>query len=108
MLTVVRALLIGMVVLFEAGLWQWRVALTGRGVKLAGAVLGTIGGGLQVTAISQVVTHLDEPITMLAYAIGVGAGIFAGCCLDERVARRRDATRTVPSAGRDAGESRTS
>ncbi len=103
MLTVLRALMIATVVLVEAGLWQWRVALTGRGGKVAGAVLGTIGGGLQVTAISQVVTHLDEPITMLAYAVGVGAGIFAGCCLDERISRRRAATRTVPSAGRNAG-----
>jgi uncharacterized protein YebE (UPF0316 family) len=103
MLTVVRALTIATVVLVEAGLWQWRVALTGRGVKVAGAVLGTVGGGLQVTAIAQVVTHLDEPVTMFAYAIGVGAGIFAGCCLDERITRRRAATRTVASAGRDAG-----
>ena len=103
MLTVIRALMIATVVLVEAGLWQWRVALTGRGVKLAGAVLGTVGGGLQVTAIAQVVTHLDEPVTMFAYAIGVGAGIFAGCCLDERITRRRAATRTVVSAGRDAG-----
>lgn len=103
MITVIRALLIASVVLVEAGLWQWRVALTGRGVKSAGAALGTIGGGLQVTAISQVVTHLDEPITMLAYALGVGAGIFAGCCLDERISRRRAATRTVAGAGRNAG-----
>jgi hypothetical protein len=44
-------------VLVEVGLWQWRIAFTGRGRKVPGALLGSIGAVLQVTSI------LDERLS---------------------------------------------
>lgn len=89
MIDVIRPFAITAIVLVEVGLWQWRIALTGRGRKIPGALLGSVGASLQVTAISQVVADMDQPVTMLAYAIGVGAGVLAGCCLDERLSKAR-------------------
>ena len=75
---ILRPIVIMMLVLTEVALWQWRVILTGRGHKGFPAVLGVLGSLLQVTAIAQVVTNLDDPLTVGAYAIGVGGGVLIG------------------------------
>jgi uncharacterized protein YebE (UPF0316 family) len=73
-----RPALIMALVLTEVSLWQWRVLLTGRGYKALPAVLGVLGSLLQVTAIAQVVTNLYDPLTVSAYAFGVGGGVLVG------------------------------
>lgn len=73
-----RPVVILLLVLTEVALWQWRVILTGRGHKGLPATLGVLGSLLQVTAIAQVVTNLTDPLTVAAYALGVGGGVLIG------------------------------
>jgi uncharacterized protein YebE (UPF0316 family) len=75
---VLRPVVIMALVLTEVSLWQWRVILTARGHKGLPAALGVLGSLLQVTAIAQVVTNLNDPLTVAAYAIGVGGGVLIG------------------------------
>ena len=42
-------------VLVEVALWQWRVAVTGRGPYLRGAALGGIGAVIQITVVLRLV-----------------------------------------------------
>jgi len=70
-----RRIVIMGLVFTEVSMWQWRVILTGRGRKGFPAVLGILGSLPQVTAIAQVVTNLEDPLTVGAYALGVGGGV---------------------------------
>ena len=80
----VGPLLIAGLVLTEVGLWQWRIILTARGSRALPSVLGMLGAVLQITAVSQVVTHIHDPLTVAAYALGVGGGVLAGVVVGDR------------------------
>jgi uncharacterized protein YebE (UPF0316 family) len=80
-----EAIVIMMLVLFEVALWQWRVAITGRGNALGGAVLGLLGAIVQITAITRVVQDMSDVMNIAGYATGVAIGVFVGCMLDRRV-----------------------
>ncbi|OHV33571.1 MULTISPECIES: DUF5698 domain-containing protein [Pseudofrankia] len=79
-----RPLVIMVLVITEVGLWQWRVILTGRGAKGLPTVLGIIGAILQITAIAQVVAYVQDPLTVAAYALGVGGGVLIGVTVGNR------------------------
>jgi uncharacterized protein YebE (UPF0316 family) len=81
-----RPLIILGLVLAEVGLWQCRVQLTGRGRTGLPTLLGVLGAVLQVTAIAQVVTHVQDPLTVAAYAVGVGGGVLGGVLVTSRFA----------------------
>ena len=73
-----RPLLILGLVVAEVGMWQWRMVIAARGRRTYAMLLGALGATLQITAISQVVTNLDDPLSIAAYAGGVGAGVVVG------------------------------
>jgi uncharacterized protein YebE (UPF0316 family) len=75
---ITRALLITALVVCEVGLWQWRMVMTTRGSRCRPVLLGAVGAILQITAISQVVTNLQDPLSVGAYAAGVGIGVLLG------------------------------
>jgi|GEM_PF-2116240 uncharacterized protein YebE (UPF0316 family) len=79
-----RPLVILALVLTEVGLWQWRVLLTGRGARGVPALLGIVGAVLQITAIAQVVAYVRDPLTVAAYALGVGGGTLTGVIVAAR------------------------
>ena len=60
----------------------------------------TTGAVPQITAITQVVTNVGNPLSVAAYAAGVGAGVLAGLVAGERptpgtLGRDRDGQVTV-------------
>ena len=71
-------------VLIEVALWQWRVAVTGRGQFLRGAVLGGVGAVIQITVIVRLVGDLGSVTSVAGYALGVAFGVAAGGVLDRR------------------------
>lgn len=73
MIDIIGPLLITVLVVTEVGLWQWRM------------LLGTVGAVLQITAISQVATNLTDPLSVGAYAVGVGIGILVGLVASDRI-----------------------
>jgi uncharacterized protein YebE (UPF0316 family) len=84
-MSVIRPLLIAGLVVTEVGLWQWRMVIAARGSRPSAMVLGTAGALLQITAISQVVTNVDDPFSIAAYAVGVGLGVLLGLIAGDRL-----------------------
>ena len=80
-----RPLLIAVLVLTEVGLWQWRMVLAARNQRLGAMLLGGVGAVLQITAITQVVTSVGDPLSVGAYAAGVGLGVLVGLVAGERL-----------------------
>jgi uncharacterized protein YebE (UPF0316 family) len=80
----VRPLVIAGLVVSEVGLWQWRMVITTRGNRASAMLLGTFGAMLQITAISQVVTNIQDPLSIGAYAGGVGLGVLLGLLAGDR------------------------
>ena len=81
----VRAVSIALLVLAEVGLWQWRMVIAARGLRGRAMTLGALGAVLQVTALSQVVTDVHDPLSIGAYAVGVGLGVLLGLVVGDRL-----------------------
>jgi uncharacterized protein YebE (UPF0316 family) len=81
----IRPLLIAGLVTTEVGLWQWRMIIAARGNRASAMLLGAVGAILQITAISQVVTNLNDPLSVAAYAGGVGIGVLLGLIAGDRL-----------------------
>ncbi len=79
-----KSLTIMGLVLIEVALWQWRVALTGRGQFLRGAVLGGFGAVIQITVVVRLVGDVGGVMSIAGYAGGVALGVAAGGLLDRR------------------------
>jgi uncharacterized protein YebE (UPF0316 family) len=84
-MSVLRPLLIAGLVVTEVGLWQWRMVIAARGKRTSAMLLGTTGALLQITAISQVVTNVDDPLSVAAYAVAVGVGVLLGLIAGDRL-----------------------
>jgi uncharacterized protein YebE (UPF0316 family) len=82
---ILRPLVISCLVLTEVGLWQWRVIIAARGNRAGAVALGAVGAVLQITAIGQVVTNATDPLSVAAYAVGVGAGVLLGLLAGDRL-----------------------
>ncbi|MBV9292278.1 MAG: hypothetical protein JO222_07500 [Frankiales bacterium] len=80
-----RPVLIGVLVLTEVAIWQWRMVIAHRGRRTTAFVLGVIGAALQITAISQVVADIHDVVSIAAYAAGVGCGVLFGLIAGERL-----------------------
>ena len=110
MVSIGRPLLIAGLVLTEVGLWQWRMVLAARGSRANAVLLGALGAVLQITAITQVVTNVNDPLSVAAYAAGVGLGVLLGLVAGDRLtpaasgSRSRPATQASPAgSGRGGG-----
>jgi uncharacterized protein YebE (UPF0316 family) len=101
---VIRPLLIAALVVTEVGLWQWRMVIAARGSRSSAMALGMLGALLQITAISQVVTNVDDPLSVGAYAVGVGIGVLLGLIAGDRLTPGTiGVTIVTPVAGVAAG-----
>jgi uncharacterized protein YebE (UPF0316 family) len=100
---VTRPLLIGALVMTEVGLWQWRMVVAHRGNRAGVMLLGTVGAILQITAISQVVTNIGDPLSIAAYAGGVGMGVLLGLIAGDRLTPGRIGV-TITTGSPDVAE----
>jgi uncharacterized protein YebE (UPF0316 family) len=73
-MAVLRPLVIASLVLTEVGIWQWRMVIAHRGNRVMAMLLGVLGAVLQITAITQVVAGVHDPLSIVGYAAGVGLG----------------------------------
>jgi uncharacterized protein YebE (UPF0316 family) len=80
-----RPLLIAVLVITEVGIWQWRMVIAHRGSRVSAMLLGVIGAVLQITAITQVVADVHDPLSIAAYAGGVGFGVLFGLVAGDRL-----------------------
>jgi uncharacterized protein YebE (UPF0316 family) len=83
-MAIFRPLLIAGLVITEVGIWQWRMVIAHRGGRMRAMALGIIGAVLQITAITQVVAGVHDPLSIAAYAAGVGLGVLFGLIAGDR------------------------
>ncbi len=104
MIEVVRPLVIAGLVVSEVGLWQWRMVIAHRGNRAGAMMLGTFGAVLQITAISQVVTNVHDPLSIGAYAGGVGVGVLLGLVAGDHLTPGMIGITVITPRPRVAGE----
>lgn len=92
---------LGLVVLttLNVGLWTLRVTLAATGRRLLAAVVASAEAVLFTLAFGTVVSSLDDPARIGAYAIGVGAGTLAGLAVEERLRRALPVRRRAAYGG---------
>jgi uncharacterized protein YebE (UPF0316 family) len=74
-----------------------RVLFVVRGKKKLSWILGFTQSVIFIVAISQVLTHLDNPLTVVGYAAGFATGNVLGMYIEERLAIGHTSIRVVSS-----------
>ena len=93
--TLLGALAVGSAAALTIGLWTFRVALAGRGRRLLSAAIAGVEALLFVLVFTGLVTHLGDPVRLLAYALGVAGGTLLGLLADERLSAGNSEIRMV-------------
>ena len=79
----------------NVGLWTLRVAVAAAGRPLVAAAIAGLESLLFALAFGTVISSLDDPLRVGAYAIGVALGTLAGVFADERLSTGQSLVRVV-------------
>ncbi|HSK94979.1 MAG TPA: DUF5698 domain-containing protein, partial [Euzebyales bacterium] len=79
----------------NVGLWTLRVAVAAAGRRLVAALVAGLESLLFAVAFGTVVSSLDDPLRLGAYALGVGLGTLLGLLVDERLSTGQSLVRVV-------------
>lgn len=72
--------------ILDVSLSTIRILMLTRGKRLLAAFLGFFEVTIYITALSQVVGNLDNPVKILVYALGFSTGTMIGGFLEEKLA----------------------
>ncbi len=81
--------------ILDVSIGTLRITFVSRGMKYIAAPLGFIEILIWVIAISQVMQHLNNWVTYIAYALGFAVGNYVGLLLEERLAVGSHIIRTI-------------
>jgi uncharacterized protein YebE (UPF0316 family) len=79
----------------SVSMWTLRVALTSAGKRTFGAAIAGVEALVFTVAFGRIVTQLDDPVGMAAYALGVTAGTLLGLAADERLSGGQSLIRVI-------------
>lgn len=79
----------------SVSLWTLRVTVAAAGRKLAASAIAGVESLLFVMAFGAVMSSLQDPVRIAAYAVGVTGGTLLGMVLDERLSTGRSMVRLV-------------
>ena len=82
----------------DVGMATIRIVLLSRGRKGAAAGIGFFECLIWVVAVSRVLTGLDDPLRMIAFAAGFAAGTYVGSMVEEWLAIGQTLIRVVTSS----------
>jgi uncharacterized protein YebE (UPF0316 family) len=88
--------------LLDVGMATVRIVLLGRGRRGPAAALGFAEALIWVLAITRVLSGLDDPARMVAFALGFAAGTYLGSIVEERLALGQALIRIVAPTRTDA------
>lgn len=83
---ILTGLLIFLARIVDVSLGTLRILFLMRGRSLNAAFVGFFESALYILALSQVVTRLEQPLNMVFFAAGFGAGNYVGSLIEERIA----------------------
>jgi uncharacterized protein YebE (UPF0316 family) len=69
----------------SVAMWTLRVAITSRGNRASSSAIAMVEATTYLIAVSHITGALDAPSHLFVYAIGVGAGTYAGLTVDRRL-----------------------
>lgn len=100
------ALVLDLVIIFilraiDVGMATVRIVLLSRGRKGAAAAIGFFECLIWVVAVSRVLTGLDDPLRMIAFAAGFAAGTYFGSMVEEWLAIGQTLIRVITSSERE-------
>ncbi len=64
----------------------FRILMITRGRSFLAAMIGFFEAALYITALSQVVNRLDNPLNLFIYAAGFAVGTYTGSVIEDRIA----------------------
>ena len=79
----------------SVSLWTLRVTIAAAGRKVMAAGVAGVESLVFVLAFSTVLSSLQDPVRIAAYAIGVAGGTLLGMVVDERLSTGRSLVRLV-------------
>ena len=79
----------------DVGIATVRIVLLGRGKRTMAAGLGFVESLIWVVAVSRVLSGLDDPWRMVAFAAGFAAGTYVGSLVEEWLAIGQSLVRVV-------------
>ncbi|MDX1468599.1 MAG: DUF5698 domain-containing protein [Acidimicrobiia bacterium] len=79
----------------DVGIATVRIVLLGRGRRTTAAALGFFESLIWVIAVSRVLSGLDDPWRMVAFAAGFAAGTYVGSLVEEWLAIGQSLLRVV-------------
>jgi len=81
--------------LVDVSLGTLRIVFLTRGDGWQAGLIGFLESLTWVFAVSQVLRHLDDPVRMIAFATGFGAGTFLGVTIERWMAMGTNVVRIV-------------
>ena len=81
--------------LLDVGMSTVRIVLLGRGRRTPAAALGFVEALVWVLAITRVLSGIEDPTRMVAFALGFAAGTFLGSKVEEWLALGQSLVRIV-------------
>jgi uncharacterized protein YebE (UPF0316 family) len=79
----------------SVSLWTLRVTIAAAGRKVAAAGVAGVESLMFVLAFGTVLSSLQDPVRIAAYAVGVAGGTLLGMVVDERLSNGRALVRLV-------------
>ncbi len=99
---VVLPVLIMLARIVDVSLDTIRVIMVTKGLRSWAPFIGFFQSLIWLIAITRIMTHLENPIAYIAYAIGFGLGTYVGMVLEGKLALGYDLVRVITKA--DAGD----
>ena len=82
---VFAALLIFSLKLADTSLGTMRTLLVNKNKSIYAALVGLLESGIWIVAIREIIIHIDQPMLIIAYAVGFAAGIIFGSYIERMV-----------------------
>lgn len=70
----------------DVSLSTFRTLMVVQGRKIPAAIIGFFEVSIYITALSKVVSSLDNPFNLLAYALGFACGNYVGITIENKIA----------------------
>ncbi len=73
-----------------------RLIFLSKGYKYIAPVLGFFEVIIWLIAVTQIIKHIENPISYIAYGLGFAMGNYIGMCLEERISLGKVLVRIIP------------
>ncbi|HDN59872.1 MAG: DUF2179 domain-containing protein [Candidatus Marinimicrobia bacterium] len=81
--------------IMDVSIGTMRIIFISRGKRLLAPILGFLEVSIWLTAISQAMKHLNNPVCFIAYGMGFATGNYVGMLIEDKLAIGMQAVRLI-------------